>query len=353
MAVMAVAFILSHREQVALYREGVFQARFKDIDVEILAKNASDIQLRWMNLSSLSRRLLSSMAQVVRDLDADNSLFHLAPIDVARGLIAIFDRLHVWTKRTMRLSSNAIRVRNLFKMANDPNKFLFDDIPSTFGDRGILDSDDALWSIVEDIRQGLEELIQSYPSMLRQMNDLMLAELQVPNSSPQSLAELRSRAENIKDLGGDFRLNAFVGRLSTFKGSEEDIESIASLAANKPPRDWTDSDLDRATLEIAKLAQMFVKSENFARVKGRVDKRLAMAVVVGLDGRPAPLHAEFEVTENDRVRIDEIIARLESVIDDSDDKKHRLLLAALAELSSRYMAKTSLISDKSVEGATL
>lgn len=351
MPVMAVAFILSRREQVALYREGVFQARFKDIDVEILAKDANDVQLRWMDLSAFSRRLLSSMAQVVRDLDTANSLTHLAPIDVARGLIAIFDRLHVWTKRTTQLSSNAIRVRDLFKMANDPNKFLFDDIPAAFGGRGALDSEEGIRSVVDDVRQGLEELVQSYPSMLRRLNDLMLGELQVPNSSPQSLAELRARAENVKDIGGDFRLNAFVGRLSSFGGNEEDIEGLASLAANKPPRDWTDSDLDRAALEIANLAQMFVKAENFARVKGRVDKRHAMAVVVGINGRPAPLHAEFEVTENERSRIDEIIARLEGVIDDSDDKKRRLLLAALAELSSRYMAQDDRANAKPAERA--
>ena len=96
---------------------------------------------------------------------------------------------------------------------------------------------------------------------------------------------------------------------------------------------------------------MFVKAENFARVKGRVDKRHAMAVVVGINGRPAPLHAEFEVTENERSGIDEIIARLEGVIDDSDDKKRRLLLAALAELSSRYMVQTDRANTKAAERA--
>ncbi len=336
MPVLAVAFILSRRERVALYRDGVFQARFKDIDVEILAKNAGDIQLRWMDLSALSRRLLSSMAEVVRDLDAANSLTHLAPIDVARGLIAIFDRLQAWTKRTMQLSGNAIRVREIFKHANDPNKFLFDDIPEAFGGVGTLD-DATLKGIVDDVRDGLFELVESYPSMLRRLNDLVLAELQVPNSSPQALAELRARAENIKKISGDFRLDAFIGRLSNFGGTEEDIEGLASLAANKPPRDWTDSDLDRASVELTDLAQKFIRSENFARVKGRVDKRHAMAVVVGVNGRPAPVHAEFEVTEGERAGIEEIIARVQSAIDVGDKSQRRLVLAALAELSSRYM----------------
>lgn len=335
--VMVVAFILTQRQNVALYRSGIFQARFKDIDVEILAKDPAEIQLRWMDLSDLSRRLLSSMAEVVRDLDTTNNLAYLTPIDVARGLIAIFDRLHPWTKRTSQLSSNAIHVRDLFKHANDPNKFLFDDIPAAFGERHVVDDEANLQRIVKEMREGLEELIGSYPSMLRRLYDLMLGELQVPNNSPQAISELRERAENIREIGGDFRLNAFIGRLSQFEGRDQDLEGIASLSANKPPRDWTDPDLDRASVELADFSQKFVRAESFARVKGRVDKRHAMAVVVGLNGRPTPLHAEFEVTDSEREAIDKTIECIEKVIEIDGPEDRKLLLAALAELSSRYM----------------
>lgn len=76
-----------------------------------------------------------------------------------------------------------------------------------------------------------------------------------------------------------------------------------------------------------------------------------MAVVVGVNGRPAPLHAEFEVTEGERAGIDEIISKLERVIDAGDDKKRRMVLAALAELSSRYMVEVQESKDKETERA--
>src|SRR5262249_12032610 len=159
--------------------------------------------------------------------------------------------------------------------------------------------------------EGLEELVQSYSTMLRRLRDIMLEELQVPNASPQALSELRARAENIRQLAGDFRLDAFVGRLTQFEGTQADIEGIASLAVNKPPRDWVDPDLDRAAVEIADLAQRFIRAEAFARVKGRTDKRHAMAVVVGMNGRPGPVHEEFDIMDADRVAVEEIIARVE------------------------------------------
>src|SRR3546814_5126909 len=128
--------------------------------------------------------------------------------------------------------------------------------------------------------------------MLYRMRQLMRAELQIPNISPQSLAELRERAESIRQLAGDFRVDAFGGLLARFDGSDESFEGIASLAANKPPRDWVDPDLDQAAIEIADMSQKFLRAETYARVKGRPDKRHAMAVVIGTNGRPAPMLEE-------------------------------------------------------------
>ena len=337
MPVLAVAFILSQRESLAVYREGIFRARFDDVDVDYLAKDSDMIQLRWMDLSAASRRLLSGMAEIVRELDGANRLVHLQPIDVARGLIGIYDKLPAWTKRTTRLSANAIRVRELFKRARDPNQFLFDDIPGLIAGDRAGELDELLATIVTGLRQGLEELVGAYPSMIHRLRDMMLAELQVPNASPQALSELRARAENIRQLGGDFHVEAFVGRLSQFDGSDGSFEGIASLAASKPPRDWVDPDLDRASIDLADMAQKFLRSETFARVKGRPEKRHSMAVVVGINGRPAPLLKEFQIADSDRADIDSLIARVEAALDRSDEKRRNVILAALAELSAQYM----------------
>jgi hypothetical protein len=338
MPVLAVAFILSQRNSLVTYRHGIFRARVDDIDVEYLAKDPATIQLRWMDLSEIARRLLSGMAEIVRALNPKNALVHLEPIDVARGLVGIFEGVPTWTKRTMRISANAFRVRDLFKRARDPNQFLFDDIPAVIG----ADSDHAtgkdLQRVITGLREGLEELVHAYPSMLHRLRDMMLAELQVPNLSPQSLAELRQRAENARQLAGDFRVEAFVGRLARFDGTDGAFEGIASLAATKPPRDWVDLDLDRAMVNIAEMAQTFLRAEAYTRVKGRPEKRHAMAVVIGVAGRPAPILEEFHVTEADRDCIDALIERVASVLKGADTGRRNIILAALAELSTRYMS---------------
>ena len=61
----------------------------------------------------------------------------------------------------------------------------------------------------------------------------------------------------------------FVMRLVQFFGTDADMESMASMAANKPSQSWVDADIDRATVELADMAQRFMRLESFAHVKGR------------------------------------------------------------------------------------
>ena len=341
MPILTVAFVLSHRDKLAVYRDGIFRARFGDVDTDYLAKNPAIIQLRWMDLSESSRNLLSGMAQVVRDLDSANTLVHLEPIDVGRGLVAIYDQLPRWTTRTMKLSANAVRVRDIFKRAHDPNAFLFEDIPGTLGEDVVLADNREIQRVIASVREGLEELVRAYPDMLHHLRDIMLSELEVPNVSSQSLAELRDRAKNIRQLAGDFRLEAFVGRLSQFDGSDQSFEGIASLAANRPPRDWADPNLDQAEIELADMAQKFLRAETYARVKGRPNKRHALAVVVGMGGRPTSVYDEFAITDLEREEVEALIKLVDAALNRSGEKPRNVILAALAELSAKYLKEAA------------
>ena len=331
--VLAVAFMLSHRRELALYREGTFQPRLTDLDVDYLSNDPSDIQLRWMELSDTSRQLLSEMADIVRDMDSEDTLTLEEPIDVARGLVSIYDRVPPWVGRTQRLSQTAKRVRQLFKQASDPNRFIFDDIPQLLN--GAEELPQRVFEVSEIVEEGLSELSAAFPTMLLRLRETLLAELGVPNTSDAMLAELRARAENIRQLSGDHRLEAFILRISRFEGSDADMETLASMAASKPPRHWVDADVDRATVELADLARQFVRHEAYAHVKGRTDNRLAMAVVVGLDGRP--IHDEFEVTDREQIQVDELIERVRLALSDSGEAGQNVILAALARVTAQYL----------------
>jgi hypothetical protein len=337
--VLSTAFILSQKSRVAVYRQNVFQARLTDLDVDYLARDAADIQLRWMDLTDTSRELLSDMADVVRALDPGNMLPDLEPIDVAKGLVSIYDRLVPWVGRTQHLSGNAKQVRQLFKQASDPNSLIFDQIPQSLSGAPDLSQDGSLKIISGNVRQGLEELQDAYLTMLRRIRNTLLVELQVPNTSIPMLAELRARAENVRQLSGDHRMEAFIMRLAQYHDTLEDMESLASMAANKPTSNWVDADVARAELELAELAQRFVRIESFAHVRGRSDRRHAMAVTVGLSGRPSTFQDVFEVTSLERGEVDSLVDGMKELLQDVGPERRNIVLAALAELSAAYLGE--------------
>ena len=351
--VLAAAFILSQRRDVAFYRQSIFQARVTDLDMDYLARDLGDVQLRWMDLSETSRQLLSDMAGIVRALDKDNALPDLEPIDVAKGLVSIYDRLPPWVGRTQHLSSNAKRVRQLFKQASDPNSLIFDDIPRLLSDGFNAGNEAALGTIANNVHEGLAELLQAYPSMLHRLRETLLTELQVPNASGPMLAELRARAKNVRELSGDHRMEAFVMRLAQFLGTDADMESLASMVANKPAQSWVDPDIDRATVELADVAQRFMRLESFAHVKGRFDNRHSMAVTVGMGGQPTTVHEEFEVTSLDRPDVENVVSEIEKALRSAGEARRNVILAALAEVSALYLDPKAVDGDDPVDPTVL
>ena len=126
------------------------------------------------------------------------------------------------------------------------------------------------------------------------------------------------------------------------------MEGLAGMAVNKPPRNWVDPDIDRATVELADMAQQFVRAEAFARVKGRQDKRHSMAVVVGMGGQPKLVHDEFEIMDIEQPAVRALIERVDATLRDNGEERRNIILAALAELSAQYLdsaTRTKLTTD--------
>ena len=164
--VLAVAFLLSERGTLAFYRQGIFQARVSDLDIDYLAKDPAAVQLRWMDLTGVSRLLLSEMADVVRDLDEiERAQSPRAPRTWPEGLVAIHDRLPAWVGRTQRLSHNAKHIRQLFKQAKDPNRLIFR--RHTQGARATLKAYRRRGSNATDRRAGSRGVEWSYGKLIR------------------------------------------------------------------------------------------------------------------------------------------------------------------------------------------
>jgi uncharacterized protein YejL (UPF0352 family) len=336
--VLAVAFLLARTSRLAVYLDGVFLARLNTLLVDRLTQDAGSVRLRRSDIGEFHRRVLHGIADLVSELGGvDTNGSYPDPLSIARGLVSIVTELKPWTLRTTQIPKTAIQVRDLAKLASDPNKFLLDDIPAVFGAGKTLTRTDAE-PVIAAVGEGLRELVAAYPRMLRELEAVTFRELRTA-AHGADLAELNARAQTVRGITGNYRLDAFATRLATYTGSDEEIEGIASLAANKPPRDWLDRDIDQAQMEIAALAQAFVKAEGFAHVKGRSDKRQVMAFYHSDPSRMSPVVADFDIAVSQNEQVASLVAGLLGVIERSGAERD-IALAAVAELGTRLVQPT-------------
>lgn len=322
------AFLLSNRGNLAVYKDGLFVPELADADLDEYLQDASRFSLRWIVIDDQKSEILRAVAKVLTELRVAPAA--MDPLEAARGLVALAFSLPAWTQRTLRLSPKARAVRDTLLKASDPHRVLFIDLPA------VLDSEGGP-RFVDELREPVSELVGAYDQLLRSIEDPMLAEL---DASREDLASLRSRAETVEGMSGDLRQEAFCARLAKHDGSRESMEGLLSLAANKPPRDWNDRDIDTAKLEVAQAALRFRRNEAFVGVKGRKPKTEALAVVFGAGPETKTVARSFAVAEKHAPRIakmaDKLVAELRS-----EGLGVELMLAALANAGMRLTEEES------------
>ena len=85
----------------------MFQTSFTEADADLFGANQKNFGLRWMELNSADKELMSSVIDALLDLSPNIELHNPKAIDVARGIVSFFDQLHPTTSRTLAFQKSA------------------------------------------------------------------------------------------------------------------------------------------------------------------------------------------------------------------------------------------------------
>lgn len=336
MPTLATAFMLIYRDTLAFYNEGIFLVSFTEHEASLLPRQASYLSLRWMDFSQASKELLSGYADILIKLAPDVSLNEIEPLDIAVKLVAFFDKQEGWVERTQKLSRATLKIRTVFKKANDPNRLFFNELPDVccqeIGKKNV--SNEEILKLVEE---ALSEYSKAFDKEVIKLQNLMLTELDVPNDSPQALRDLNVRAKNAGQNSGDLKVDNFIRHLGKYTGTLQEMKRILDVVTGIPTRDWTDRSIDVAVNGLADYCQKFLKLESIARVRGRKNTRHSMAVVFGKNDNKKPMVAEFAVSNADLERVEIIASETRKLLSTYQNEKRNILLAVLADVSSDYL----------------
>lgn len=329
--ILGFAFLLSERSRISVYLDTVFCPTIGDLLVDRLLQDHDAVRMRLSLINDRDAKILSGVADLVAELSNVDGVSQAEPLSVGRQLVALVMKTPGWVRRTSRMSSAAQRVRDLAQAANDPNKFMLDDLPQIAG------KGSSVAEVVAILREGLQELIDAYPKLLRSLHELLMRELRARDRN--DLVALHQRAKAVMGISGNYRLDAFAARLSAFDGSDEALEGIASLAANRPPRDWVDRDVDAARVELAALAREFLRAEGFLHVQGRGSQRFGFALLLSDPDRAGLLTPEIAVDREEHQQAKDIAHKLRQIVGDQIGRD--IALAAAIELAASIAEERS------------
>jgi len=351
MPFFAIAYLLTRINNYAVYLEKVYRPSVDSLFIDVLIKSPRDIALRHMQFSDISQKILAGISRTLNAIHAsDTTLSETSePLEIARHLVGRIINLHPWVLRTRKLSKNSIQFRELIKNANDPNKVLFDDLPHLFVEHEqSLNRGDVL-PVIKEVELSLTELSGAYESLLNDLRQELLDELQIDQDKENIYSEIRTRSKNVIQMSGDFKLEAFTSRLTTFDGSQEAIEGIAGLAADKPMWNWIDLDVNQAKIGIAELAQKLNNLEIFGHIYNREDNRQSVAFMVGLNGKRKTYSKEFTIKKSEEKNIQKIEIAIRDVLKIQSNKPN-LLLAALSNIGAEIVESIEQNNESEVSG---
>jgi hypothetical protein len=315
--IFALAFFMVHRNQLALYTEGMFTPDVKEACIDEWLQDPRRIGWRFVRIESTKKELLQLLstalsARLGAPVAAD-------ALDSARGLVALVHKLEMWTRRTNRVSQDAQNVRRLLLNASDPHKVLFTDLPLTLNTH----EPQQLAQRIADITG---ELSDAFEQRLRDVESQLLDAL----DHQGDFEHLNKRGKIVTGVGADFKLDAFAIRLSTYAGTLDDIEGLLMLATGKTSNNWTDHDIDAGEMQLLSWAIEFRRLESLAEVRDRPATRRAIGVVFGTK---KTVTGTFDVSETDNQTVqmlaNELLAKMKN-----DNLKSEIFLAAIAEVGA-------------------
>jgi hypothetical protein len=270
-------FAKIHASELVAYQDGVFSPELTQVDADYFLKSPKYCSLRYLDFDAKTKVLLEALAEIPPRL-GQSIPRSTAPLDVARSLIALFDSVPPWTKKTAKVSHNAKLVRSLFARAIDPAQFTLIDIPNLFGEIDLRD-EIALQEVLGKVEGALSELRTYQAHVMDDLRRHLLKEVGIPTASPASLERLHERAKNVQKMAGDNRMETFITNLSTLSMETSSIEKLAGMLVNKPAKLWIDNDVDKLFVEATNYARKFNTLETMGHIKGRKSSRNALSLV--------------------------------------------------------------------------
>ncbi len=250
--VLLCAFMLANRHETTLYREGTLLPAPGVADWEVLLRRPELFAVAGVRVVGPRAAIIERMAGSLGT--------EPAALPVVRELIRRISTLPDYARRTQRLAAATLALRQTFEQARMPERFLFHDLPLSLDLNSFTADEEAtqehLDQFFDRLNAALAELTQALPQLIASARDTFLIAFGFTPGEAGWQA-FRTEAAVLQPYIHQPSLAPLLKRTVETTDSMASLESVLAYVANRPPRSWADTDVDRYNSQVKQLGTLF------------------------------------------------------------------------------------------------
>ncbi|PRX97910.1 hypothetical protein [Allonocardiopsis opalescens] len=352
--ILLVTALILRAGDVAVFEEGNYCPRLAPETVErLLADTGPDrFTVKAAPLGKGQRRLVASRLASSLAVDAPRSRTARNPqlLAVTRAILERVMVLQPYAAQTQRLSTEALKIREVISAATDPDELVFSALPKSLDLKPILVStpkdDQAANAYVSRLTTALDELSNASAALRQEAVAVIGQEFRLSANLEELRADLTERLSGFANASLEPALQGFVSRVLNQSLPDEDwLDPIIIRLTNKALGDWTDRDVESFPRQVKQMARALDRvshlydtqeSPPVAKAQADVEAAKPRQIETRLLTLTTPQGTEertlIHVPKQTRTAADALVVRvMRQAEDELGPDGARILLAALAE----------------------
>ena len=253
-----------------------------------------------------------------------------------------------YTKKTKRLSSEALAVLQTLQQAPEPDELIFTPLPQACKlppiGTGKADDGTTAKTLRKKLVQAIREIQTAYDELLRECQTLLHDAFAVRSSETKLREDLRVRSNHLMGQSIERSLHSFtVAAADETVADKEWLEALVMIVADKPAESWTDEDVTKFEINLSDISRRFknleaLQKEVVAKGAGFDARRIT---VTRPDGQEIHQMVGIDRDRQDQVDhlVNDFLAKLGNNSQIRQAALVRLMEAILGEVSQENVAQ--------------
>jgi hypothetical protein len=345
--VLLAAVLLYHIDDVGVYRDGTFIPVVGAEHFELFLKDYSRFAVKYFEVVGLRSQVFKELETILRSSNAQMlaGIRNATLLAVVRPLFQFVKKLPAYTKKTKRLSEEALAVLQTLQQAQEPDELLFTSLPKACGLPPIVASDEDDGTVAKTLRKklvaALHEIQTAYDRLLTECQSLLHSAFAVRSNEDRLREDLRVRASYLSGQCLERRIKSFVmAAANETKKDAEWLDALVMIVADKPAESWNDEDVTNFEVQLSDLVRKFKNLEAIqkdAQTRTKEGFEARKITVTRPDGQETHSLVWFE--HKSQTKIDGVVEEIVGILNKYDNPQFQQ--AVVAKLTEQILGSAS------------